>query len=133
MRKTACATKIGKNIHFDFLKSLFYILFDTEWSPLKDGSEAFCLQPSFEHREDTLDRIVIRTIWRTKDVRNGHLVHALSYLSASMHSKIVHIDANVLKEVLVSQVLEVLFELWYVHRLAESGNVVQTIFLRDAS
>ena len=112
-----------------FLKSLLYILFDIEWSTLKNGSESICLQPSLEYREDTLDGIVIRTVWWTKDVRNGHLFQAIPDLSAPMHSKIVHIDAYVLKEVLVSQILEILFELWYIHRLAECGYVVYTIFL----
>ena len=102
-----------------FFERLFCGLFYVERFALEDGRESFDFHLSLEYREDALDWIVVRGVWRTKDVWYRQLIQPLLHVSTTVHGQVVHVDTYVLKEELVSQVLDELLELRDVHRSVE--------------
>ena len=69
---------------------------------LENGLKPSCLQFSLEYRKHTLDWIVVWTVGRAEDVGYGHLIQPFLHMVASVDCQVVHVDADVLEEVLVA-------------------------------
>ena len=90
-----------------------------------------CAELLLDLREDELDRVVLRAVWDVEDAPEAQPRHLCLRLVAPVSREIVHEQCNLLHTILVSELLQVFFELLDIHRVLEDPVVFLAVLLRN--